>query len=369
VTDGKSHTEIDYERIRRSGARFTVVLVGRGAFETRVAQLASLTGGQMFVVDADIDVASVVAAALNSMRSSATPIKPSDDPEANVERKIGGLCISVAYQSDCIEGVKDETAVVALAAGLAVSALPAATAGTLAEKAGIVSHLTSIVMVDADGPEVDGIAVNRKVALAQSDETLGFMSLEALGGGSDSAGLASFAAASYSCAAPMGSGGGNTMRLLGSKIGGVMRGFIEPQSADFKVAGLPPIPGNTRSRTTITTVIETESGFHIPVSRGFPSGFDDISKAAYDWRVVAEVINGGSASQLGRYELGYAQRIAGLPEVIALAGAINVPVLHIALALIAKAIAHADRQAQRIARKILDQADAAAVDLAVKLVA
>lgn len=370
VTDGQSYREIDFDIVRKSGARFTVVLIGRSAFESRVAQLAALTGGQMFVVDPSDDVAAVASAALLSMRSAASPVKANDDPEASVERVIGGLEVSVAYSAEEPEG-RETPQAAAFAAALAVSALPTYAAGKLAEAVGIVSHLTSIVMVDYEGGEVDGIAVTRKVGLAESDEMSGVI-------------LAASAApvrvsAFYSAPSLVGAGSLRSMNLVAESLdfadagleafGG---GYVAPDSAaDVGGAWLgrprgiatKGIGGHVSKKVTKTvetvetTIVDTgPAGFWGQIE--YPFGSHDVPTSMFDWTLIAEVINGKN-SLGGGFDEKYALILSARVEVVELAKALGRDVLHVALALIASKKGNGDRTAERIARKVLDGADQA----------
>lgn len=371
VTDGRSHTEIDFDRIRKSGARFTVVLIGRASFESRVAQLAALTGGQMFVVDATDDVASVISAAFLSMRRAGSPIRAMDDVEDEIVRVIGGAAFTVTYGEETFADVEENVSVKAFVAGLAVQALPDEKAAVLAEQVGIVSHLTSIVMVDADGPEMDGVAVNRKVSLAASDEAAPLFAPFAATGGGAMRSMA-FASASLSCAAPKVYGAADVeVRRGWNSARGV--GMFEQQGADASDArgsGLPsmtwprPLDGSIRR----TSVIRTEEVVGIPVLPSPLVYFDEIGKASFDWTVVAQIVNGQSELSLGAYEIGYVRQLAARPEVSALASSLGASAIRVALALIAKAAGGTDRFAQRIVRKVLDGADQTKVGAALRLI-
>jgi hypothetical protein len=360
VTDGQSHREIDFDIIRNSGARFTVVLIGKAAFGSRVAQLAAMTGGQLFVVDPKDDVAAVVSAALLSMRSAASPIKASEDAEASIVRTIGGLAVSVGYSATEAEG-QDVSEVSAFAANLAVSALPEGKAGKLAEAAGIVTHLTSIIMVDYEGGEVDGIAVTRKVNLAQPEESL------QLRGSSAMRGMA------FSASAPV----GRAMHMIAGSSFDAGGGGMDSAAADFMQAesvadaagaswlgrsrGIAT-KGISRSIKTVTKTVETTILEGIPSSFNpeppFPFGVQDLSNPFFDWSVVAEVINGNrSAMTQGGSDEVYAKVLASTSEVVELAKSLGRDVFHVALAVIASKKGNGNRTATRIARKVLAGAD------------
>jgi hypothetical protein len=369
VTDGRSHREIDFDIVRKSGARFTVVLIGRSSFESKVAQLAAVTGGQMFVVDQADDVASVVSAALLSMRSAASPVKASDDPEISVTRTIGGLTVTVDYSVGEPEG-REVSQVSAFAASLAVSALPVEAGGKLAEAAGIVTHLTSIVMVDHEGGEVDGIAVTRKVGLAESDEQ-SFMFLSA-------SSAAPVRASAFYSAPLVGSASMRSFTMVAESLslddtsfdtasaGG---GYVGTESSDASAwlgrtrGGLTKGVGNRVSKVTKTvetvetTIIETTlTGFLGQID--YPFGSHDVPTPMFDWSLVAEVINGKN-SLGGGFEEKYARVLATRAQVVELAKLLGRDVLHVALALIASKKGAGDRTADRIARKVLEGADPA----------
>ncbi|MDW9481910.1 hypothetical protein GOB57_24995 [Sinorhizobium meliloti] len=371
VTDGRSHREIDFDIVRKSGARFTVVLIGRSSFESRVAHLAAVTGGQMFVVDPADDVAAVVSAAIFSMRSAASPTKASDNPEAAISRTIGGLVVKVEYSVGEPEG-QDVPQAAAFAANLAVAALPTELAGKLAEAAGIVTHLTSVVMVDHEGGEVDGIAVTRKVALAESDESMQLLVASPMRGMAiTSASLASASPTrSMHLSAEFNRGEAFGMAAYGG-------GFVEPESADAgawlgRSPGIQPkdVGGRVSKVTKMvetveTTIVETATpGFWAHAE--YPFGSHDVPNPFFDWNLVAEVINGRPINTLcGGFEETYARVLAARAEVVALAKSLGRDAFHVALALVASKKGDGNRMADRIARKVLE--GAGSVELAAAL--
>jgi hypothetical protein len=374
VTDGQSHREIDFDIVRKSGARFTVVLIGRSAFGSRVAQLAAITGGQMFVVDPPDDVAGVVSAALLSMRSAASPVKADENPEATVKRTIGGLVVSVEYSSDDVEG-REVPQAAAFAANLAVAALPTEAAGKLAETAGIVTHLTSIVMVDHEGGEVDGIAVTRKVGLAEPEERgMSLLSASPMRGMAFASAAPARAMHSATTLGLSASGGGAGDDALEMAYGG---GFVQQESADqasgswlgrsrgitskgigAKVGGF--VSKVTKTVETVeTTIVETMPPSFSPYPE-YPFGSHDLPPTFFDWTIFAEVINGNPSALIsGGLDQRYALIVAAKTEVVALAKSLGRDVLHVALALVARKKGDGDRTAERIARKVLEGADPA----------
>jgi len=165
VTDGKSY-ELDVQTLAQSGRRFSVVLVGEDSLEANVGHLAALTGGEIFVA-AGADLADVLNQTLQSLRSghqSASPITGELQRVSNIR---AGMSITASWQRT--ERSRVETievrAVAALAASLALPAIDAESAAELAEKEGLVTHLTSLVLVDEAASVQEGIPETRKIPL------------------------------------------------------------------------------------------------------------------------------------------------------------------------------------------------------------
>ena len=160
VTDGKSHA-LDVGKLARSGVRFTVVLIGEDSLEANVGHLAALTGGEIFVPDG-ADVAAAVLSAVRAMR------QPARDPrEANLRRS--GMVMRASWKPDLSASAsvpsKGDRAAAAYAASLLLASLAEKEAATLAEMEGLVTHLTSLVLVDEEGAKHAGPPATRKVAL------------------------------------------------------------------------------------------------------------------------------------------------------------------------------------------------------------
>jgi hypothetical protein len=164
VTDGKSltGTDFDIERIAASGARVTVVLIGGDALEARVGHLAAQSGGQMFVAHG-MDASEAVEAAVAAMRGVALPAIRLALPLETAVRVAGGLRMSAEWKD--VECASDCDHVAAFAASLALPGLPEEEASRLAAAEGLVSHLTSLVLVDEEGEALDQLPEQRKVAL------------------------------------------------------------------------------------------------------------------------------------------------------------------------------------------------------------
>lgn len=173
VTDGKSH-ELDVQTLARSGPRFTVVLVGEDSLEANVGYLAALTGGQIFVTGGD-DLAPVVEAAIASLRAPRLVLAPVRGALERVAVARAGMTITAVWSGAApIKAAADlfERAVAALAASLALPALDPEAATALAVAEGLVTHLTSLVLVDETSRMPAGIPVTRKIELPRPRSAL-----------------------------------------------------------------------------------------------------------------------------------------------------------------------------------------------------
>jgi hypothetical protein len=166
VTDGKSHA-LDVQAFARTGRRFSVVLVGEDSLEANVGHLAALTGGEIFV-SAGADLTEVLNAALCSLRIKHHPVSPITGRPQRISVGRAGMTLTAQWQEakGAMEGAEREgRAVAALAASVALPALDTESAARFAESEGLVTHLTSLVLVDEDGAVQEGIPATRKVAL------------------------------------------------------------------------------------------------------------------------------------------------------------------------------------------------------------
>jgi von Willebrand factor type A domain len=165
VTDGKSHA-LDVQALARTGRRFCVVLVGEDSLEANVGHLAALTGGEIFV-SAGADLAEVLNAALLSLRTKHRPVSPITGRPQHISVRRAGMTLTVEWKEvkRSVEETAESRAVAALAASVALSALDTENGAQLAETEGLVTHLTSLVLIDEAGAVQDGIPATRKVAL------------------------------------------------------------------------------------------------------------------------------------------------------------------------------------------------------------
>ena len=171
ITDGKSYA-LDIHRLAQEGRRIFVVLVGEDSLEANVGHLAALTGGDIhFSFGADVDTA--LHAALQGMRTKRMAQEQGTPAGGQLPESVcairGNVRMSAAWSGKPAKAAMERDTlsegVAAYAASLALPSLSEATARKLAVGEGLVTHLTSLVLVDEEGPLQEGLPVTRKVNL------------------------------------------------------------------------------------------------------------------------------------------------------------------------------------------------------------
>jgi hypothetical protein len=168
LTDGKSYA-LDVQMLARTGRRFTIVLVGEDSLEANVAHLASLTGGEIFVASGS-DIADALTQAIQSVRRPREPISAETEIIDRVSTVRASMQITAAWAEQA-NGTAGKAplfshAVAAMAARLLMPSLADEKAAALAEAEGLVSHLTSLVLIDDTGSQQSTLPLTRKVPLA-----------------------------------------------------------------------------------------------------------------------------------------------------------------------------------------------------------
>ena len=172
ITDGKSYA-LDVHHFAHAGRRVFVVLVGEDSLEANVGHLAALTGGDIhFSFGADVD--SALHAALQGMQTK----RMTQEQEAPAGEEFpesahairGNVRMSAAWSGEPGKAASQRDTlsegIAAYAASLALPSLSETAASKLAVGEGLVTHLTSLVLVDEDGPVQEGLPVTRKVDLS-----------------------------------------------------------------------------------------------------------------------------------------------------------------------------------------------------------
>jgi len=165
ITDGKSHA-LDVQALAQRGRRISTVLVGEDSLEANVGHLAALTGGEIFVA-AGADLATALEGAARSLKIPHQAPAPIDGAPQRVAVRRGGMSILARWQpTDTTTGdALTLRAVAAMAASLALPAMATESAAQLAEAEGLVTHLTSLILIDEAATQETSLPATRKVAL------------------------------------------------------------------------------------------------------------------------------------------------------------------------------------------------------------
>ena len=166
ITDGLSH-ELDVQRLATKGRRVFVVLVGEHSLEANVGHLAALTGG-----DVHFSFGENIATALHAcvkglrLRGERPRFKGGAAPQ-RIRAHRGNAVIEAWWDPPKELGKTDlfSRAVAAYAAGLALGSLEEPAAMRLAVSEGLVTHLTSLVLVDDEGILSRDLPTTRKIDL------------------------------------------------------------------------------------------------------------------------------------------------------------------------------------------------------------
>ncbi len=389
VTDGKDW-HLNIEKALRSGARVTVVLLGSEALEAKVGYLASMSGGQLFTCFG-ADTRGSIAQAVRSMRGYSEPVQVTDGRPVSLSRTFGGIKITAEWRVSKKAVVTDGTAaklaskatkvvegVSQYAAFLAIAGMPEDKASAYAAEEGIVTHLTSIAMVDEAGEAVNGIPAQHKVPLSApiGVDIVACSAMRSF----------SFAQQSMSVAPP--ASGGMFMSFLADEstapkrtrgISSELRvprtgkgGFEEQTSDNAWLAESPSIIGGLIPHVTsdAAPVISDDDQAALianvqtiqETSVTPPSGWTlkaSLERMPIDWDKYANDLSTASIDKLPLPIRARIRAIADNPEVLALAARLPRPNVELAIGLIAYVDKARSKTADRIQRRFLKGVDVA----------
>ena len=166
ITDGLSHA-LDVQGLAKKGRRVFVVLVGDQSLEANVGHLAALTGGDVHFSYGQ-DVSTALQACVQGLRSKGErPRFKGRDAPVWIRAHRGNAVIEAQWnvRKESAELDMPSGAVAAYAAGLALGSMSKSAAMQLAESEGLVTHLTSLVLVDKQGGRSRDLPTTRKIKL------------------------------------------------------------------------------------------------------------------------------------------------------------------------------------------------------------
>jgi hypothetical protein len=393
LTDGKVW-HLDFEKALRNGARVTVVLMGSEAMEARVGYLASLSGGQLFTCFG-ADTRQAIAEAVRSMRGVSEPVVMTDGRPISLTRTFGGVQIKAEWRvskkavaSDgnaaalAHKAVKRVDGISQYAAFLAIAGMTEDKATAYAAEEGIVTHLTSIALVDEAGEAVDGLPAQHKVPLSAPAgsrglsllgssggmRSLGFtpksMMRSAGGGQSDGAMLSAsfFAESSAPLERVSGIPGQARPRRFGERRGATPAS----QSSDNAWFGDSPSVGSIIPRVTsdvapplsaedLAIIVENAKAAQQP-SVTPPAGWTlkaSLERMPIDWDAYANDLSTATIDKLPLSVRARIRAISDNPAVLALATRVSRSNIELAIGLIALAAKDLSKTADRIQRRFL----------------
>jgi hypothetical protein len=298
VTDGKSWA-LDAQALARSGLRMTAVLIGEDALEAGIAHLAGMTGGQVFIATA-CDSGAAIAAALDAARAPFAPSEPINGNPVRVETCRRGARVMATWGAKAKGKVSlADRQIGATAAALAMPLMNEKPAAKLAAEEGIVTHLTSLVLIDETGERCAGLPARRKILLASPASPRGV--------------------ASVACVADIGA-----LRSLGParEMGHTPKHLLSaPDSSVLKDVLAPINLGPLVNRI--------------------------------DWDGNPEALRRGDLSDLPLDAVLAIRAAAKVTEIVEFAAALSIDPVIVVVALLARAAGASNRSAQRLARAIL----------------
>lgn len=341
ITDGKSHA-IDVQQLAASGVRFTLVLIGDDSLEANVGHLAALTGGEIFVPEGAA-VAAAVRGALRSMRSPLSRERAADPAVNRACASRSGMSVvatwgTVAARAGSCEAMA--RAVGAYVASLRMLGEAETVAAQIAESEGLVTHLTSLVLVDEEGASQQGLPATRKVALPSPGTyqpvaaSRPKLQLSRSDGGRGRV--------AYCMAMPYRGGGS----YGGSSGGSVSRSAAPRDEHSLRQA---PAPGALEASTPVEAQLEVQ-----PV----PTQVRSLSHIVrrIDWRAEGQRLAEGNMIGLSSEVADAIDAAATYGAVKRVAKRLGIPARLLVIGLLARVRAGDDRHAERVSRAILAKA-------------
>ena len=150
VTDGQSYA-LDVHGLVGQGRRISVLLVGEASLEAKVGHLAAMTGGELHYVQG-VDIGAALRTVTQGLRRPHRVELQRDSAVegglASLETNRNGVDIRIAPSADTPPAEdRISRAIGALSAGFVLPALPEDEAANLAAKEGLITHMTSLVLV------------------------------------------------------------------------------------------------------------------------------------------------------------------------------------------------------------------------------
>jgi hypothetical protein len=317
ITDGQSY-DINVQALARGERRISAVLVGEDSLEANIGHLAALTDGELFVSGA-APLQQLVAEAVADLRA-----RPAVSGEPGRILR-GGLEFLTVAAPDAVEApVLPFRTAGAFAAAATLSHLPEPEAAALAQAEGLVTHLTSLVLVDEVGAAQEGLPEMRKIALPTPAVAV--------------------------AAAPRAAGAGRSRAPQDFVVGAP----APPPAAEAPVSAGRPTRSRGFSLSKLGWPAARSAAPSAPAAAGGAPADAIGDTSAIDWGRNGRTLAKGDVSGLPPQQAAALQARAGASAMQMLAAARGLSPLLIVIALAAaRAALTGDRAAARVARAIL----------------
>ena len=329
ITDGKTWAS-DVQNIAREGVRISAVLAGEDSLDAMMGHLVAMTGGQLFTA-AGADVAPAIISALAAMRiaSGGTRFRANNSSPDGITIRRGGVAINAIWRNQPADlkqnGVQSDASVPdsigRYAAALSLPAMDEAAATQCAIAHGLCTHLTSLILVDEAGDNVQGVPAMRKVPLMVSDSPQ----------------PASFLHASRRLAQTSARGANDYQPISGHL-----------RAAQFSVGTEQPAQSQSGDDRNIKP-----AGVDAPNSRSAPVTAIAALAASIDWTKLGPALSRGNLSGLRWWQWLRLRLYARSRLVRAQADRLGKNNIVVAVAMLAQHSAATDKTADRIARSLM----------------
>jgi len=163
LTDGQSYSN-EVQEASKFGYPISAVLVGPGSLDAMIGHLAAQTGGQVYAAAGD-EVLPPLVRALGNLRNGVVKLNgsiASKKPQSLATIR-AGTEINIGWSDQIQNGICDAVGRYAMA--LAMPLFNDNEASELAELHGLVTHLTSLIIIDHEGSKSNSIPQSVKIAL------------------------------------------------------------------------------------------------------------------------------------------------------------------------------------------------------------
>jgi hypothetical protein len=174
LTDGQSYAN-EVQEASKFGYPISAVLVGPGSLDAMIGHLSAQTGGQVYAAAGD-EVLPPLVRALGNLRNGVVKLSGSVDSQKpqSLATIRGCTEIKITWSDQIQNGICDAVGRYAMA--LSMPLFNDNEASELAELHGLVTHLTSLIIIDHEGSKSNSIPQSIKIALPVVSNSISVLS-------------------------------------------------------------------------------------------------------------------------------------------------------------------------------------------------